>query len=137
MTHGRADAVRPGVAAADDHHVFALSGNITPILLTIEKGLGICMKKLHGEVDALQISPFNRKITGLGGARAKDHRSKFFEEFVRGIIFSDFRVGDKLHPFLRHQVDPPLHDRIFIELHVGNSIHEQAADAIRTFEHSH
>ena len=38
-------------------------------------------------------------------------------------------VGDELHAFLGHQIDAPLHD-LFVELHIGNAVHEQPANAV-------
>ena len=52
----------------------------------------------------------------------------------RGIILADLGVGDELDAFGFHQLDAAQHDLLLVELHVGNAVHEQAADAIGAFE---
>ena len=40
----------------------------------------------------------------------------------------------KTMPSSAQQVDAALHDFLLVELHVGNAIHEQSADAVVAFE---
>ena len=49
---------------------------------------------------------------------------------------ADFGVGDEAHGLGRQQVDTAL-DHRFVELHVGDSIHQQPADAVGAVEDRH
>ena len=51
---------------------------------------------------------------------------------ARGNIRADVGVGDELDALRGHQIDAPLDD-LFVELHVGNAVHEQPADAVGAF----
>jgi hypothetical protein len=43
-------------------------------------------------------------------------------------------AGFENDAFLGEQVDAALHDLLLVELHVGDAIHEQAADAVGALE---
>src|SRR5439155_10943889 len=100
----------------------------------VEQALSIGMEKLHGEMNALQIPTLDRQVAGVGGATTEDHRVALLAEFSCWPMDAYGGVCDKLHPFFGHQVDAPLHDG-FVELHVGNTIHEQATDTVGALVH--
>jgi len=137
MAHGGADAVSAGIAPADHYDIFALGRNVSAVLVAIEKGLGVRVEELHGEVDAWQIAAFDRKIARLGRSGAKNNGVEFCEQPVGGKILSYFGIRGEDNSFLAHQINAALHDTFFVELHVGNAIHEQSSDSIRTLEHRH
>jgi hypothetical protein len=56
VAHRRADAVRAGVAAADDDDVLARRRD-GALLASPEHGLGVGREELHGEVHALELRP--------------------------------------------------------------------------------
>jgi hypothetical protein len=82
-----------------------------------------------------QLAAFNRQIARLGRAGGENHGVKFLQQFFRRIIFSDFGVADKFHAFFFQQRQAAQHDFFFVELHVGDAIHEQAAGTVGAFKH--
>src|SRR2546425_9616030 len=102
----------------------------------IEQAFSIGMEELHGEVNALQIPALDRQVTGVGSSTTEHHRVELLAEFGCWHMDAYGGVRDKLHPFFGHQVDAPLHDD-FVELHVGNTIHEQTTDAVGALVHGH
>ena len=104
-----------------------------PFLAAIEQALGVGLEKFHGEMNALEAAAFDGQIARLGGAGAEDDGIKLAQEIFGGIILADFGVGEKVDAFRRHLVDAAL-DEFFVQLHVGNAIHEQAAKTVGAFE---
>ena len=128
-----ADAVRSRVAAADDDNVLARGGNGGAVGVAVEPVFGVALQKLHGEMDALQVPAFDGQIARLGCAGAKDDGVKFPQEVLRRIIRPDLGVGNEMDAFLRHLIDAAL-DQFLVQFHVGNAVHEQAAEAIGALE---
>src|SRR5262252_3139662 len=94
------------------------------------------MEKLHSEMDALEVPAGDRQITRLGGAGAQHDGIELSLQPARRNIAAYCGVGDELDTFRSHEIDAALHN-ILVQLHVGNAIHQQAADAIRPFVHSY
>ncbi len=135
VAHGGADAVGAGVAAADDDDVLALGGDESAVgVVRVEQAFGVGVQKLHGEMDALELAALDRQIARLGRAAAEDDGVEVAAQFVGGIVDADFAVGDELDPFGFHQLDAAQDDVLLVELHVGDAVHEQAADAIGALE---
>ena len=82
------------------------------------------------------MAAFDGEIARPGRAGAQHRRVKFLDEIFRGIILSDFRIGDKHHALLRQQVDAALED-VLVELHIRDAVHQQSADAVRPLEYRH
>lgn len=72
----------------------------------------------------------------LHGARGNNHSIALLKKLLchRGIC----RIGiaGKLDTQLFHKVATTLHD-IFLELHVGDTVHEQAAGTVIALDHTH
>ena len=133
MAQGGAHAIGAGVAAADDDHVFAVSGDVIAAGL-VEHGLGVGGEEIHGKVDAFQIAAGNRQIAGFGGSGADHGGIEFPGQLFRRIVASDGGVADKFHPFILQQGNAAEHDFVFVELHVGNAIHEQTTGPVGPLE---
>ena len=132
MAQRGADAIRPGVAAADDDDVLARGGNGGAIGVAVEPMFGLAVQKFHGEMDALQVPAFDGQIARLGRAGAEHDGVKFPQQIFRRIIFPDLGVGDEIDAFRRHLIDAAL-DQFFVQLHVGDAVHEQAAKTVGPF----
>src|SRR5687767_9578012 len=85
-------------------------------------------------MDPFERAPFDRQVAGFGGAGAKNDGLEFVEELTRSQRLADVAIANELDAFLFEQLDPAQDDFLFIELHVGDAVHQQAAGAIRTFE---
>ena len=123
MAHGGADAIRAGIAAADDDDVLVLCGDVTAVLMLIEQAFGVRRKKVHGEMNALELAALDGQIARLGRAGADDNGVEIVAQFFSGIIFADLGIGDKRDAFLRHEIHTALND-LFVELHVRDAVHE-------------
>src|SRR5262249_5385703 len=135
VPHGGADAVRAGIAAADDHDVFAGGGNEIPVLVSVENAPGVRGEKFHGKLNALERAAFDGQVARLGRAGGKHDGVKFLQEFFGGKIFTDLGVADELDAFGFHLFEAAQDDLFLVELHVGNPVHEQAAGAVGAFKH--
>jgi hypothetical protein len=135
VPHRGADAIRAGVAAADDDDILAGRINETTVLVAVEHRLGVSSEEIHREVDALELTAFNRQVARLGGASGEHDGVEFLQQFFRRIIFADFRVADEFDAFRFENFQAAQHDFVLIKLHVGDAIHEQAAGAVGALEH--
>ena len=156
LAQRRAHAVRAGVAAADDDDVPAFGGDVIPVLVPIQQGAGVGRQKIHREMNALEVPAFDGQIARLGRAGRKNHRVKFLEQFLSGIIFSGtgilpvsccrffvgragrpchFGVADKLDALGFHLLDAAQHGFLLVELHVRDAVHEQSAGPVVAFKH--
>ena len=70
---GRAQAVGPGVATADDDHVLALGGDRGRGQQALPDHVGR-LQVVHGPVDAVEVASRHGQITGLGGPPGQHHR---------------------------------------------------------------
>src|SRR5439155_18768100 len=149
--HGGADAVGAGVAAADDHHVLVLGRDEIAVFVAVEEAAGVGGQELHGQVDTLEIAAFDGQVAGFGGAGAKNHRVEIFQEFVRRVIrngpltpalspsegergMANRGVSDEGDTLCFHLLNAAQDYGFFVQLHVGNAVHQQAADAVVALE---
>src|SRR5690606_3115923 len=126
--------------AAADHNDFLAGGverGIGIVESMIELVLGIGREKIHGEMDAIGGAPFNRQIARLRGAAAEHHGVEFLAQALDGplAVLADVYARLKFDPLIAHELEAALDDLAFVELHVGDAIHEKPAGPIGTFEY--
>jgi len=137
VADGGAHAVGARVAAADDHDILARSGDVIHAGGAVQHRLGIRGQKVHGEVDALEVAPFDGQVAGTGRAGAENHRVKVVDQRCGGEIFANFGVADE-GDALGFQHLQAAHDHLFlVQLHVGDAVHEQTTGAIAALIHRH
>src|SRR5688572_26957925 len=85
-------------------------------------------------MDSFQAATFDRQITRLRRPGADDRGIVFVQEDLGFNILSHVRVADESDSLLLHELDPAHHDRVLVELHVGDAVHEQTAGTICAFE---
>ena len=76
------------------------------------------------------------QVAGLLGTAAQNHGVKTVQQFFGGDRTAHVHIGAEFHALGLHDLDPALDDG-FVQLHVGNAVHQQAAHAVGTLEHSH
>src|SRR6202030_135373 len=70
-----ADAVRAGIAAADDHDVLAAGEDRLPLRLRFPAHAPVLLRQeIHGEMDALELAPGNWQIARLLRAAGEHQR---------------------------------------------------------------
>ena len=92
------------------------------------------MEEFHGEVDAFAIAAFDGEVARLGCAGAEDDGVEVRHELLGGDVFADFGVAAEGDAFALEQADAAHDDFVFIELHVWDAIHEQAAGTVGALE---
>ena len=69
-----------------------------PFVLAVQQAFGVGLQKLHREMDAFQLAPFDGQIARLGRAGAKHDGVEFPQELLGRIIPADLGVGEELTP---------------------------------------
>ena len=83
------------------------------------------MEELHGEVDALEVSAGGGQVAGLGGAGGDDEGVVFVAQFSRASVLTPtWALVTKVTPSAVSRSTRRL-DGAFVELHVGDAVHEQ------------
>ena len=137
MPHGRAHTVGPRISAADDDHVPVFGRDVIAVPVPgVQQASGVEGEELHREVDALEVPALHRQVARFGGAAAEHHGVEFLDELRGGEVLSDLRAGDEFDALCGHQVDAALHDGL-VQFHVGDAVHQQAADAVGAFVYGH
>lgn len=63
------DTIVTSIATANDDHVLALGRDVRRVgVFRVEKGFGIGMKEIHGEVDTVDLSVGKFQVSWPGGA---------------------------------------------------------------------
>jgi hypothetical protein len=133
VTDGSTNAVVTSVTTTDDDNVLALGGDVGIVgQLRVEQRLGVLVQELHGEVDALEVAVGNGKVARNGGTSGDDHRVVVRLERLKGdIALADEAAGDVLDTLSSHEVYTAL-NHVLVELHVGDTVHEQTTDTVGT-----
>jgi len=137
VADGGAHAVGTRVAAADDHDILACGGDVVHAGGAVQHCLGVGGEELHGEVDALEVAPFDGQVAGTGGARAEDHRVKVVDQRCGGEVFANFGVADEGDALGFQHIQAAHDDLLLVQLHVGDAVHEQTTGAIAPLIHRH
>src|SRR5690606_8107399 len=77
-----------------------------------------------------QFAARNRQVARPSGTGGENDGVELLLEFVGLLILADLAVGNERDSFVAHQLDPPLDDALRFELHGGDAVHQQAADAV-------
>ena len=127
--HGT-DAVIAGISAADDYDMFSFCLHVSrkeAAAQYIFRGSG---QEIDRKINACcPFHAFRLQGTGLFGTAAKNDRVIFFAQAGYLQILSDIDAGTEDNAFRLHQLLPSGDDAL-VQLHVGNSVHEQAADPV-------
>ena len=85
---------------------------------------------------AVCIAAGHIQVAGLLGTAAQHHGIVAVQQLFGGNSPAHIHVGAELHALSLHDLDAALDDG-FVQLHVGDAVHQQAAHAVGTLEHSH
>src|SRR5690606_26380412 len=102
------------------------------------QALGVGAQEFHGQVDAIELAVVDGQVAAVGGAGTQHHgiagRAQFLNAQGVGASAANIGVGHKVDAFGGEQIDAALH-HILAQLHIGNAVHQQAADAIGALVH--
>src|SRR5437762_12329738 len=98
------EAIRAGVATADDHHVFSLRGNSIRVGDRVPFTQPVLLREVvNGEMDAGKVAPGNRQIPRRRGSAAEDDRIEITLQGRDRNIDADIETGSEDDAFLLHQ----------------------------------
>src|SRR5262245_10061605 len=104
LTIGGSEAVRTGIAAAEDDDTPALGSDLIRYLVASHH-LVLLGQEVHGEVNALELAAGNGEITRPGGTTGQGDGIELLAQAVGGIIDADVGAraeGDTLGRHLLH-----------------------------------
>src|SRR5580658_1597450 len=93
----RAEAVRAGVAAAQDDDALPVRAELEfRIERVAEVALVLLRQKFHREVDALEVASGDRQVARLGRAHGQADRVELFAHLVAVHVEAHAAIGDEL-----------------------------------------
>ena len=84
-------------------------------------------------MDSLELAARNRQVARPRRPGAKHDGVELLEKLCARRIPADLLARQELNPFVGQQLHAALDDRFF-ELHIGDAVHQQAADAVGPLE---
>ena len=136
VTDGGTDAVVTGVTTTDDDDVLALSRDVGLVgELGVEERLCVLVQELHGEVHALEVAVGDGQVTGDGCTSGQDDSVVLCAERFEGwlALSADSDTSHELDALGSEEVNTTLDD-LLVELHVGDTVHEQTTNAVGALE---
>ena len=122
----------------DDNDVFAFGVKLGDgaVEVVIEQVFGVGCEELHRLMHPVSFVAFDGEVARFGCAAAEDHGIEILTEPAGCpvVVFSNKNVADELNTFCFHQGDAAKDDFFFVELHVGDTIHEQTTGSVGAFE---
>src|SRR5690606_20691735 len=123
-----ADAVRAGVAAADDDDVLALGEDRLDVGERLVGDAPVLLgQEFHGEVDAVEVAALDWQIARLFGTAREDYGVVLFDQFVDGDDVADMDAGMQHHALGLHLFGAAV-DQVLFHLEIGDAVAEQAPD---------
>ena len=130
MADTGAHAVIARIAAAHDHHVFPPGGGVRSVgQAGIQQAAGGLLEEVHREADPTGLPSGYIQIPGIRGAAAEHHCVKLLQKLLGLPVPPHVHAAAERHALLPHQCDPAQDDG-FLQLHVGDAVHQQTAGAV-------
>ena len=123
-----ADAVRAGVAAADDDDVLAAGEDRQDVAERLVADAAVLLgQEIHGEMDAVELAAGDRQVARLLGAAGERDRVVAVEQLGRSASsMPTWTLQWKMTPSASICGDAPV-DVALLHLEVGNAVAQQAA----------
>ena len=136
MPDGCAYTVISSVSASDYQHMLILCRYAASVLQPgIQQALGGGFQKIYCKVYACAVPARHINIPWVGGPAGQDDAVKFLPYFVDPVIPAHIRSRHKGDAFLLHHIHFAVNNPFF-QLHVGYSVHQQAAHTIVPLKYS-
>src|SRR5690606_16996528 len=129
------NTVGAGVTATNDNDVLVLGADVVAVFqIGVQQTAGVLGQKVHREVDAVALATRNVQVAWLGGASRQtqgiDLGQQLFHVNRIGAGAAHVGVDHELHALRFQQLHATV-DHLFLQLHVGDAVHQQSADAVR------
>lgn len=126
------DAVVTGITTTNDNDVLVLGRDVRTVSqLGVKQRLGVLVKELHGEVDALEVAALDGKVTSDSGTGGDDDSIILSLEIHQLDIVADGNTGLEDDTLVGHELGASVDDAL-VKLHVGDTIHEQTTKTVST-----
>ena len=129
-----AQAVRAGVAAADDHDPLSSAEMMSRRRDVVAGQPPVLLRQvLDGEVHTAELATRNLEVPRPWRPAAEHDRIELPAQAGDRQIDADLDAGPELDAFGRHDGQPSVDEALF-ELELGNAVAQQTADAVGTLE---
>ena len=134
LPQGGTLTVVAGVAAADDEDIPACRVDGPAVgKLAVQQTPGHAGEVVYREVNSLRVAARDVQIAGFLGTAA-EHDGVIAVQDLSGIHSpTHIHIGAELDAFGLHDLDAALDDG-FVQLHVGDAVHQQTAHTVSTLE---
>src|SRR5215203_566105 len=125
------EAVRTGVAAADDHHMLVFGGDL--VLHRTPEGDPIGLRQvLHRLVDAVQLTAGNREVASDRRTDGQHDGVVAFAKLITGYRNADLDAAPEVGALVLHLPDPAIQDG-FLHLELRNAVPQQTPRLVGAF----
>src|SRR6185369_7826453 len=98
-----AQAIRSGVASADDHNVFASREYLGVRVQLVPQAAAVLLRqKLHGEMNAFELASWNAQVARLLASTSENDGLELLAKVFEGYVVAYVHVGLETYPFLEH-----------------------------------
>ena len=133
MAVAGAEAVRAGIAAADDDDAFSGGANLIRDRVARDDFI-LLRQELHREVNALELAAGDVQVARGFRAAGQHQGVEFLAQILRGDVSAHVRVRLELHALGHHLFEAAVDDALF-QFEIRNAVAQQAADAVVLFKH--
>ena len=133
MAVAGAQAIRAGIAAADDYDALAGGANLIRNRVAGDHFI-LLRQELHGEIDALELAAGNVEVAWGFRAAGQQQGVKFLAQILRGNAAAHVSARLEADSLGHHLFQAPVEHALF-QLEVGNAVAQQAADAVVFFKY--
>ena len=126
---------RTGVAAADDHRVFVLRGDLVLDLLA-ERDAVRLRQKVHRLVHTAEVAPWDREVAGNGRADGQHHRVETLGELGARRLATDIDSGTEDRSLTLHLVEPSV-EVALLHLELGDAVAQEPTNPVGTLVDGH
>ena len=134
MSNGSTNAVVTSVTTSNDNDVLVLGRDVGIVSqFGVEERLSVLVQELHSVVDTLQVTVGDRQVTGDSCSSGEDNSVVLLAESIEvGLaILANSDTGLEVDTLGSHEVNTALNN-LLVELHVGDTVHEQTTNTIST-----
>jgi hypothetical protein len=132
VTERGSDTIVTSVTTTNDNNVLVLGSNVSVVTkLGVKERLGVLVKELHSVVDTIELATLDGEVTSDSSTSCNNNNgvasSKVVERWMT--LLTNGNAGLEDNTLIRHEISTSL-DNTLVELHVGNTIHEQTTQTI-------
>jgi len=119
-----AQAIRSGVASADDHNVFASREYLGVRVQLVSQASAVLLRQeLHCEMNAFELASWNPQVARLLASACENDCVELLAQFFEGHVVANVDVGLETNTFLEHLSEAAIKD-VALKFEVRNAVPE-------------